>query len=154
MQPNERILKAIEAGDAAGLRQALADGGDPNLQVHGFPVLHVAAISGEPDLVEALLAVGADANAVDERAGRTAVMYLAFLNCRAEQTEALKRLLAAGAEVNRRHAGTGQTALDMAADWRNERSGQILLDAGAMATGHTGRCWSEKLQAARGRGMA
>ncbi|TWT44924.1 Ankyrin repeats (3 copies) [Phycisphaerae bacterium RAS1] len=152
MQAQQQLLKAIESGDAAGLKAALAEGGDPNMRINGFPVLHVAAINGETELVDALLRAGADANAVDEKAGCSAVMYLAFLNCRPEQSDSLKRLLDAGADANLRHGTGGHTALDMAGDWLNERSGAILVNAGAVATGRAAQRWAQKFQGRLGQG--
>lgn len=151
MQANERMLEAIKASNAGALQAALDDGADPNLRVDGFPVLHQVAIMGEPVLVEVLLKAGADIDARDKRADRTAVMYLAILTCRPEQTESLKRLISAGADINAKDETTRQTALDMAAGWRNEGTGRLLLVAGGVAAGRATKRWAEKLQGPRGR---
>lgn len=57
--------RAME-GDLVGVARSIADGEDvQNTDTKGFSVLHVACEYGHREVAQALIAAGADANAVD-----------------------------------------------------------------------------------------
>ena len=56
----------LGAATPAGVRRAVADGADPDARAHGRTLLHHAAWMDDVELVEALLAVGADPTLLDD----------------------------------------------------------------------------------------
>ena len=104
--PDEEFAKLCFSGTAAQVKQALAEGANPNARAKdGYSALHRAVQDGA-DKVRALLAVGADVNARVERGGITVLMDAA----QSDNVEAVAQLLAAGADVNAQDT-SGQTAL-------------------------------------------
>ena len=95
-------------GDLGGLKQALADGADPNTMdpQSGSTVLATAALMGHTKIVSLLLKHGADINA-RSRDGGTALHTAAFLG----RAETVKFLLEKGADTTLRN-NMGGTALD------------------------------------------
>jgi len=92
---------------------------------YGVTPLALACLNGNEQLVELLLAAGADANA-PERGGETALMTAS----RTGKPGAVKVLLAHGADVNA-HERRGQTALMWAAAEGNTEVVRLLIAAGA-----------------------
>jgi ankyrin repeat protein len=95
----------------------------------GFTALHLAAFFGHPEAARALLAAGADANAVatNEEIGPVQPLHSASAT---GQVECARLLLECGADVNARQGG-GFTALHAAALGRNEVLARLLIGAGA-----------------------
>ena len=108
--PNAALLAALGRGDAAAVRAALRQGGDPNAaDPHsGWRALHLAAQLQRPDLFKLLLRAGADVAAGGVRSpaqAQSTAVHLCFqLNCEpviqlllglsGVQREALLRVLA------------------------------------------------------------
>lgn len=108
-------LDVLKRGDAARLAAMLrADRGRTPRGVRGASLLHLACsyhhASGQPALVAALLAAGADPAARDD-GGRTPLQWAAGYGCR----DCVTLLLKAGADPNAR-AANGRTPLFSAAD--------------------------------------
>ena len=117
-------------GTAEQVKQALADGANPNATDKGNAsrtALMFASAWDKPDAekVQALLAAGADPNAKDKH-GLTVLVYAAEKG----NAEVIQRLLAAGAQVNGR-TKDGETALMRAAMHRRGEAVKLLLAAGA-----------------------
>ena len=98
------LYRAMKRGAVEPLLTYLRGGGDPNLRYreHGSTLLHAAAGRGTLELVEALLAAGADIDALQVQ-GFTPLASAAHgghLKC-------MRRLLAAGASASCRPLGTG-----------------------------------------------
>lgn len=117
VQNNSTALQlsgAAFTGDFTTLKQALADGADPNTMdpQSGSTLLATAALMGHTEIVALLLEHGADVN-VRSRDGATALHTAAFLG----RVETVKLLLEKGADVNLRN-NVGSTAIDGARlDW-------------------------------------
>lgn len=122
---NEKLLTAIQDGDAMRSRTLLAGGADPNaVDSDGITALMIAATYGNPECVELLLSRGANANARSKQ-GLTPLM-LAVGDARK-----VRLLLAKGAEVNAK-SEQGHTALSIAVARAGAREVvRILLDHGA-----------------------
>ena len=110
----QRLSEAAFTGDIAAMKQALADGADPNTKdpQSGSTLLATAALMGHTEVVALLLEHGADVNA-KSRDGGTALHTAAFLG----RAETVKRLLEKGADTTLRN-NMGSTAIDGAKlDW-------------------------------------
>ncbi len=119
------LYSAIDEDDVARVNSLLELGVDPNYPSLAAPPLVVAARRGRPDVVDALLGAGADANATDFD-GRTALMVSSANAHRA----VAELLLAEGAGVNAQ-AVDGRTALMAAALNGHAEIVELLLDNGA-----------------------
>ena len=104
----QNLAAAAFTGDVAAMKQALADGGDPNMQdpASGSTLLSIAALMGHTEILALLLESGADVNA-RSRDGGTALHTAAFLG----RAEAVKLLLDKGADATLRN-GMGGIAID------------------------------------------
>ena len=104
----QRLSEAAFTGDIAAMKQALADGADPNTKdpQSGSTLLATAALMGHTEIVALLLERGADVNAKSRDAG-TALHAAAFLG----RAETVKLLLEKGADTTLRN-NTGSTAID------------------------------------------
>lgn len=103
-----RLVAAARAGDAGRVRALLSEGASPNGReaLNGHGPLHQAAGADSLEVVDILLAAGADPSAPDGQ-GVTPLMRAAD----SVALDAGRRLLAAGAEVNAQHDPDGNTAL-------------------------------------------
>lgn len=92
--------------------------------------LHLAAQQGDLELVDSLLAKGANINAFDEL-GKTPLHYAV----QEERFDVVERLLKAGADVNAHHEPTiGNTPLADVAGHCSLAMAKRLVDAGADPT--------------------
>ena len=103
-----RLVAAARVGDAGRVRALLDEGVSANARErkNGHGPLHQAARANSPEVVEILLAAGADPSAPDGQ-GVTPLMRAA----ESAALEAGRRLLAAGVDVNEQHEPDGNTAL-------------------------------------------
>lgn len=102
------LADAIAGGDMDGVLEAMMIGVSANsLDFTGRPVLTLAAIKGDPAIIDMLLNKGANINAMDE-IGFTALMEAARVHNRG----AVKTLLIAGANTALK-AKDGTTAVDL-----------------------------------------
>ena len=85
-----------------------------------------AVEDGDALKLKELLAVGADINVKDDRDGYSLLHFAAFY----DDTEALKFLIDAGANVNAKE-NEGRTPLHLAAERGNIESVELLLKAGS-----------------------
>ena len=106
--PAGRLVLAARGGDATRVRELLAEGIPPDAEesMHGHRALHQAAKSGQVEVVEMLLAAGAEPNGLDG-SGMSPLMRASY----AAVLPVGERLLAAGADVNARSDPHGETAL-------------------------------------------
>lgn len=153
---SEPLIHAALRADAAGVRQLLEQGENPNVRSErGYTVLMAAAHAGDVETVRMLLAAGADVHAVTVRQS-TVLHSLARADlpyctgCRGmsqsdvvlelyrlenQLLEVLDMLLAAGAKVDAPDA-RGKTPLFLAMH-RHERLAGRLLAAGANPNART-----------------
>jgi cytohesin len=124
MDENRDLLKAILNKNAAGVRQALDRGADPNARFGGSSTaaLHSAAGSGNPELVATLLEAGANPNLRDAEQG-TPLLWAATDG----NVETGRLLLRAGADINA-NTRRGNTALHRAAFHNQVDFVELLLD--------------------------
>lgn len=103
------LIRAAKAGDVPLVKLLLEHGADPNLATNaGYTPIHAAAGLGSNDI---------DTRGIDKT--------------QAEAIETLKLLLARGADVNRKDATVGRTALHGAAIWGWNDVIRFLADNGA-----------------------
>ncbi|HEY8519303.1 MAG TPA: ankyrin repeat domain-containing protein [Gammaproteobacteria bacterium] len=120
------IADAAMRGDAAAVRQLIAEGGDVNAaQADGATALHWAAYRGDVALARALVQAGADVR----RPNRNGVTPL-LLACETGDVELVRLLLDAGADPNDK-LPHGETALMMAARTGNPEPIRLLIERGA-----------------------
>jgi uncharacterized protein len=93
----------------------------------GWTPLHLACFFGQPSLVEALIAQGADVNARSRNAMQNAPLHAA---AGGRNPEAVRVLLEHGADVNARQEG-GWTALHAAAQNGDVEMARLLIAGGA-----------------------
>jgi ankyrin repeat protein len=125
--PDISILDAVEEGNIEAVKQHLAAGTDVNVKggrMVGTP-LHYAALEAHKEIIELLIAKGADVNAKDKH-GRIS-LHLAALGGHKEIAELL---IAKGAEVNAKGM-TGWTALHQAAIYGYKEIAELLIAEGA-----------------------
>jgi len=128
---SESLQQAVEAGDLARVRAALAAGADCNARdADGSSMLMLAAHAGRLDLVRALIAAGADVNATDERGW--GALLKAVYNADLDRGFAgvVAVLIEAGAAIEAPIA-YGIRPLMLAAGYGETAVVQTLLDAGA-----------------------
>lgn len=125
-QPNT-LERAVWTQDRELTHALLQAGADPNGLSSGNheALIAVAAMQGDPDIIEDLVSHGADVNAASETGSP---LYWA---ARQGNLEAVRALLARGADVKYRapHGGTALHATT--GDSNDVRIAQLLLDRGA-----------------------
>ncbi|CAI5462190.1 unnamed protein product [Closterium sp. Yama58-4] len=122
---NEAIKDAAKAGDAAAVKQLLAGGGvDINLpspERSGWTALHLAAFYEHPEVVQVLLAAGADTEARNNT-GNTPLQFA----CLKGNLDVARMLLDAGADLYATSDDKGN-ALEYAQEWGTEEMVDFLL---------------------------
>ena len=134
----QMLSGAVFTGDLTAVKQALADGADPNAQdpQSGSTLLATAALMEHTEIVALLLEHGADING-RSRDGGTALHAAAFLG----RIETVKFLLEKGADANLQ-SNIGGTAMDGAKlDWEFTKAIismiQIEVDEAEVKAGRT-----------------
>ena len=103
-----QMFQAVKTGDFTAFKNALEKGADPRVKVSGQSLLHVAAKSASPEILEYLLNRGLDPNEKD-RGGITPLAWLSENPCYIGEEEKKQRavkmrcavmLLEKGADVN------------------------------------------------------
>jgi ankyrin repeat protein len=124
--PSDEIYQSIMQGNSRKLLSLLE--GNPELLIvktNYGPLLYIAAENGNKDIVELLLAKGADVNAKTDR-GSTPLHLAAFHNHR----NVLELLLVKGAQVNEK-SDSGCTPLYSAAEKNSMDAAKLLIAKGA-----------------------
>lgn len=125
------FARAVQTGDEAACLRLLESHHAPELRrasdACGCSALHLAAHSGCLNVLEKLVELGSDANAVDMW-DETPLHFAA----RAGQVEACRTLLAAGSKLGAKN-GSDHPALLVAAEAKQEATCRFLLDEGATA---------------------
>lgn len=120
------LKTALRTGDIASVTEALQAGAEPNPEGPISP-LYIAARRGDVEIVEILIASGADLDATDP-SGRTALV--AALTRR--NHDVVRTLIAAGADVNLAERSPGRGPLMLVIDEApSSLSMTLLLEAGA-----------------------
>ncbi|CAI5457846.1 unnamed protein product [Closterium sp. Yama58-4] len=122
---NEAIKDAAKEGDVAAVKQLLAGGGvDINLpspERSGWTALHLAAFYEHPEVVQVLLAAGADTEARNNT-GNTPLQFA----CLKGNLDVARMLLDAGADLYATSDDKGN-ALEYAQEWGTEEMVDFLL---------------------------
>lgn len=125
------FARAVQTGDEVACLRLLKSHHAPELRrasdACGCSALHLAAHSGCLKVLEKLVELGSDANAVDMW-DETPLHFAA----RAGQVEACRTLLAAGSKIGAKN-GSEHPALLVAAEAKQEATCRFLLDEGATA---------------------
>ena len=124
---NEAFLKAVKACQVDEIRGLLAKGADVNAKEteKGDTALHYAAVDGNTEIANILVANGADINMKDND-GNTALHRAVLMDYK----EMVKLLIAAGADINAQ-CNYGWTPLQIAATYGPESVARVLLENGA-----------------------
>ena len=164
------LIRAVERRDAAAVQTALGAGADPdaaakNAVLGRTPALVLAARSGDREIIEALLAAGANVDAREENpqppTGKTALLVAA----EAGHAEVIRSLLRAGAEPELKDESFVEgtignttvawsdmprcaTALILAAERGHTEAVQTLLEEGANVNGRGSGAYPTPLLAA------
>lgn len=121
------LAEAVKDGDAARIRQLVADGANPNAQgARGLPMLQWAMLNQSRSGFEALLAAGADPARGDD--GGTTAVHLA---AQADTPYWLETLLARGISPDTPNTITRETPLMAALMAERPANADRLLKAGA-----------------------
>ena len=125
--PADSLVDATRARDLAAVKTLLKTGTDVNAaQGDGMTALHWAAMQGDQDLVQMLLAAGANVRATTRLGGYTAL----HLATQGGHSQAAAALLAAGSDPNLVTA-TGATATMLAANAGSAETVTRLIEVGA-----------------------
>ncbi len=109
--PSPSIAEAIQRGDRTALSRLLDSGIEPTVTDNaGVPALMLATLFGDVATVEQLLKRGGNPNQTDT-VGATALMWAV------PDIEKVRRLIAAGANVNARSSNLERTPLLIAAGY-------------------------------------
>jgi len=119
---------AVEVDDVELVRALLQAGATNAPNRYGTTPLELAAENGNPRVIDALLQGGADAKTATPE-GETVLMTAS----RTGNVEAMRLLLARGADPNAQERWFGETALMWAAAENHSDAVRLLLEAGATA---------------------
>jgi ankyrin repeat protein len=126
-----KVVEAARAGNRADTLAAIKSGVDPDARApDGTTALHWAVYNDDVDLVERLVAAGADVNAVNDYGSRPLLEAAVVGNAKV-----VGILLDAGADVNTRGAD-GETPLMILARSDHVDAARLLLERGADANAH------------------
>lgn len=129
---SNKLVLAVHCADLEAARRLLRAGADADRpDADGTTPLYAAAVRGDADIAELLVAAGADPNR--ESGDGDEGLPLCGAACWGHD-DAVRVLLAAGADPNlREDGGFGRTAIQWTADAGMEQptTRQILRDAGA-----------------------
>lgn len=134
---NARVFNAVSTADMAFLKTWIADGNSVEVRNDaGVPLLHVAVLRGEAEMVKLLIDAGAKVGATDDEHQSTPLLLAAG----GGNPQITALLLAHGSDPNARN-DTGATPLMLAARAGSAVSMRELLKAGASidATDKLGR---------------
>ncbi len=124
------LLKTILADDLPRLKQLLQHGFNPNFHnVTGYAALPFSVRLNKDKMIDTLLAAGADINIGNNGNDEASPINQA---ARAGNLKLLKKIIAAGANVNKPNA-RGYTALHLAAMIQSSETVKYLLQQGANA---------------------
>lgn len=122
------LMQAINANDRALVQKLIQQGVNVNeLDANSDAPLVIAAYKGYTDIVEQLLAAGADVTAVDPGMQATALHAAAY----AGRTEAARLLIAYNIDIDKQGPYNGYTALHDAIWQNNVETAKVLIEAGA-----------------------
>jgi ankyrin repeat protein len=134
--PSVRLYASRDTGALQPVFDYLAEGGDPNLRPkpRGRTLLHAAAFKDRRSVVEALIARGADIDALCDGDAFTPLVDAAHKG----HVGCLRVLLAAGASLTCRPLGLSLMDSLRYAQVKSDRVVQVLADASSAAPGEDG----------------
>ena len=120
------LIRAAEAGDLEGCRQAIDKGASPDASFGRATALSVAAFFGRREIVDLLLERGAGIDKGDDEKGATAL----FQSIMGLEPEIASLLVDRGADVNKK-TKPGMSALMLAAASKQVDTAAMLVEHGA-----------------------
>jgi uncharacterized protein len=122
------LMTAVNHNDIHAVENLIKKGADVNeLDANQDAPLVIAAFKGYTEIVESLLAAGADITAVDPGMKATALHAAAY----AGRTEAAKVLIAYKIDIDKQGPYNGYTALHDAIWQNNVETAQVIIEAQA-----------------------
>ncbi len=122
-----RLVAAAQANNLEGVKAAIAELDDlTSSSLGGMTAMHWASKNGNVEIIDVLLAAGADPN-VGNKVGKRP----AALAAENGQLEALQRIVAAGGEIDSRDEIGGTPLLWASALSKNPETVKFLIDSGA-----------------------
>ncbi len=119
------LIYATFGGDSTMVTHLIDKGANPNeADDDGFSALSWAALCNHVGTIQVLLARGAQINYVD-KLGMTSLLYAASIDY--GDTAVLEKLIAGGADLKAKNK-QGQTALDLAKNYRHTRMASLLSE--------------------------
>ena len=132
--PNEGLYAAFESSDTEMMLILFEAGADPDANIFGFPLLHIAIDNGDAEMARILVEAGADVNAGDTFFDDKPL--IAAIN--GGETEIVRILVSAGADVNAVDDEFWGTPLDVAKREGHSEIIRILTKAGAIESPRNG----------------
>jgi len=144
--PGDDLLDAASKGDQKAVNAALKAGASvDHKSAEGATALMLATAANQASVAKALVAKGADVNAVESEGGRTALMFAADNG----NSALVKLLISKGANVDAK-AKDGRTALLIAVNGEYFDIVKALLDKGADVNAQDGKGNTALIRASQG----
>ncbi len=99
------LAGAVCNSQAEAVKYLLFQGADPDTTYHGYPVLHLAFLTGDDDIIRLLVNAGANVSRLEEGTGQLSIVSAAVMSGKEDLVDyALALAKLAGMDMKRLHA--------------------------------------------------
>ncbi len=103
--PRNPLAGAVCSSRTEAVKYLLSEGADPDTTCHGYPVLHIAFLNGDDDIVRLLLNAGSDVTHLEGSTGQLSIVNAAVQSGDEDLVDlALALTKLAGMDMDRLHA--------------------------------------------------